>query len=612
MLFLTINNSDPSQLEDFFLSPRKAPKEDPEKKKTKGIIEKIQAFLPSKAQFMYLPNVLSFKERYIILALLLIALSSFIALPVSTYYHFTHPVAASGGALREGIIGYPSHINPLLAQNDADRDLSSLVYSGLMRYNEQGTLVNDLAESYSVSDDGLTYVFTLKSNLKWHDNQPLNADDIVFTILTAQNSSYGSNQRMNWQSVDINKKDDTTVIFTLKNKYAQFLNNMTIGILPKHVWENVTPSNFANVEANTKAIGSGPYKFSKLKRDTNGNITDYELTAFKDSAQGKPYITNFNFSFYPSEDDLINAYNNNEVQSLSSISPQKIASLKLQGRLSLQEFQLPRYFGVFLNQSKNKILADRNVRLGLSYATDKNKILDAILKNHGQIVDSPMLPGILPIADVKTKYSFDTEKAKNALENGGWVLNTTNVREKTSGSSKDASSQKLTIELTTSNWSELVAVANQVKDQWASVGIQVNLRILSLPELQKAIKNRDYEALLFGEVLNLDADPFSFWDSSQRKDPGLNLSLYANGDADQLLQQGKQTLLSSARADIYANFQELIAHDIPAIFLYSPNYIYPQPKTVKGNATKIISIPSDRFANVAKWYLYTSRGWGKQ
>lgn len=545
----------------------------------------------------------------------LIAIFSLAAIPISAYYHFTKPIPDFGGSFTEGLVGAPKYINPLLAQtNDVDRDLASLIYAGLMKYNEDGELKPALAGSYSVSDDGLVYTFKLRDNLKWHDGQPITADDVIFTILIAQNTDYDSFQRPNWQGVDVSKAGDQTIIFKLKTRYAQFPGNTTLGILPKHIWGSIKPSNFALSEMNIKpTVGAGPYKFSKIKRDPLGNVKSFELTAFDKYYGGKPYISKIIFKFYTSENELISAYNNNEIDGLGSVSPQKINSIRFPGQLKIKKLKLPRYFAVFFNQNQSKQLSDGNVRLALSYATDKKGILGKVLSDSGTMVDSPMLPGIIDISDSAEKYNFDIEKAKKILDDAGWEYSEENkVREKAppppkKKGEKPAEPAKLEIRLTTSNWPELVAVADQIKKQWEAAGARINVEILNLPELQQAIKDRDYEALLFGEVLGLDPDPFSFWHSSQKRDPGLNLALYDNKAADKLLEEAKQTLDRSARLSKYDEFQKLVVKDMPAIFLYSPDYLYAQPVKVKNGKAGIISVPSDRFADVNQWYIKTKR-----
>ena len=571
--------------------------------------------MPNRHQLRHLPKVLSKKERNLIVFLFFIAVGTLIIIPISGFYHFTRPVPDFGGSLAEGLVGVPQHINPLLAQNnDADKDLVSLIYDGLLRYDSLGKLENGLAESYEISEDGLAYTFKLRNNLKWHDGQSLTADDVVFTVLTAQNSDYGSSQKIVWQGVEVSKTDDRTVIFKLKNKYAQFLSNATLGIMPKHIWENVKPTSFDLSDFNIKPVGSGPYKFSKVRRDTAGSIKSFELAAFEKYYASKPYISKIVFKFYQSEDDMIAAYNNNEIEGLGFVSPQKLNSIQFPGQLKIMELRLPRYFAVFFNQNHSKQLSDKNVRLALNYATNRNNLVEKILNGNGIVVNSPMLPGIIDIPELSSKQEFNVELAAKNLEDAGWAYaatssNDTKIREKALPLPKPGEPLKLEIKLTTSDWPELIAVGNEIKKQWEIIGVAINLEILPLTELQKTIKERDYDALLFGEVLALDPDPFSFWHSSQKRDPGLNLALYDNKDADKLLEDARQTLDNPTRLSKYDEFQKIIANDIPTVLLYSPDYLYAQPAKIKGNDTELISMPSNRFDTVSKWYIETKRIW---
>lgn len=578
----------------------------------------LMSRVPTKKQLRHLPKVLSQKERRLMMILFWVAVISILSLPVTSYIHFTKSVPDDGGSMVEGLIGTPKHINPLLSQgNDADGDLVSLIFPGLVKYAGNGKINGDLAESYHISDDGLVYTFVLRRDLLWHDGHALTADDVIFTIFTVQNADYGSSQRILWQGIEVSKIDSLTVAFKLKNKYAQFIGNATLGILPKHIWENIKPVNFGLSEFNLKPVGSGPYKFSKIRRDTFGNIKSFELAAFDKHHAGRPHVSKLTFKFYPSEADLVEGYENNEIDGFSSISASGLSSIRFLGQLKLEKLSLPRYFAAFFNQNHSKPLADKSVRMALSYATDKNGLVEKILSGNGVVVDSPMMPGIIDLPDDTEKYSFDLELAKKTLEDAGWkypvsVSAEGSFREKAAPTpktknEKQGESVKLEIRLTTSDWPELITAAEQIKKQWEAVGVRVRVEILPLPELQQAIKAREYDALLFGEVLALDPDPFSFWHSSQKRDPGLNLALYDSKDADKLLEDARQTLDRSARLSKYDDFQKIIVKDIPAIFLYSPDYLYAQPSKIKGNDTKIISIPSDRFNTVSNWYIETKR-----
>ena len=298
---------------------------------------------------------------------------------------------------------------------------------------------------------------------------------------------------------------------------------------------------------------------------------------------------------------MIDAYNRNEIEGLGFVSPDNLKRVKFKQRLNLRELRLPRYFAVFFNQNKSAILSDKNIRLALSHATDKNALLEKVLGSRGVAVHSPMVGGVLDIPDNVKRYDYDLELAKTILETAGWSKDESGILSK-----KD---QRLEIRITTSTWPELTEVAKIVEEQWKALGADITIEVLPTPELQQAIKDRNYEALLFGAVLNIDPDPFSLWHSSQKRDPGLNLALYDNKVADTLLEDARQTLNPLERAKKYDDFQKLAIEDIPAVFLYNPLYIHGQAKKIRGSNGKLISLPSDRFINIEGWYVDTKRVW---
>src|SRR3989338_10039051 len=406
---------DDNQLDDFFGLKTK----DDDGSGIRGTITKR---IQGKLKIRIIPKVLSRKERYIVAALILVILGSIVAIPFTTYFHFTEKAPDYGGKFTEGMVNEPRHINPLLSQaNDTDRDLVSLIYSGLLEYNGDGKIVPDLAQSYEISSDGLNYTVFLKDGAYWHDGRKVTADDIIFTIQTAQNSDYGSPQRINWQGVQIEKVNDLAVMFKLQAKYAQFLNNLTVKILPKHIWQDIKPINFALSEFNLKPIGSGPYKFDRLKKDKDGRIRSYYLSANKEFYGGRPFINEIGIKFYISEDEMIDAYNRSEIEGLSFVSPDNLKRVKFKQRLTLRELQLPRYFAVFFNQNKSTVLSDKNIRLALSHATDKNALLKNVLEDRCIAVHSPMVGGVLEIPDNAKKYDYNPELAKTILETAGWI-----------------------------------------------------------------------------------------------------------------------------------------------------------------------------------------------
>ncbi len=163
--------------------------------------------------------------------------------------------------------------------------------------------------------------------------------------------------------------------------------------------------------------------------------------------------------------------------------------------------------------------------------------------------------------------------------------------------------------LTTINQPQLVSAANMLKDYWQRIGAQVEVKTVELSELKQIIKERNYDALLYGEALGSLPDLYPFWHSSQINDPGLNLSYYQNKDADQLLKDARETLDDRQKQEKYEKLQDLIIKDAPALFLYRTDYFYWVSEKIKGVDTTKIVDPAKRFANIKNWYIQTRRVW---
>jgi len=171
---------------------------------------------------------------------------------------------------------------------------------------------------------------------------------------------------------------------------------------------------------------------------------------------------------------------------------------------------------------------------------------------------------------------------------------------------------RIEFNLITINPQEMVQTAEILKRQWEAIGARVNISSFSIVDIQQNyLRPREYDALLFGQALGSDSDPFSFWHSSMKKDPGLNLAMFETADTDQLIADGRVEFDEAKRAAIYQEFQKKLVEEVPAIFLYSPIYLYPVTKGVQGNNIQTLPSPSRRFSNIEHWYIKTKRIWKK-
>lgn len=530
---------------------------------------------------------------------------------------FLVPVPAHGGTLVEGAIRSPVLINPLFANSEraseVDRDLTALIYSGLLRANPDGTLDPDLANRYDVSQDGLTYTFFLKDNIYWHDGEPITAEDVVFTIAKAQDSILKSPKRASWDGIIVEEVSARTVRFILENPYPPFLENMTLGILPKHIWASIDSSQFEYNRYNREPIGSGPYKLSKIVRDANDIPLSYDLVAFDAFTLGKPYIDNISIRFYGNEESLLKALQSGEIQSTVYITPETAQNLSTIG-FRVDKAPLLHIFGVFFNQNQKSYFADKVVRTALHDTLDKERIINEVFRGYATPIDGPLPPGALGYTPYQASNKTFEERIADAqalLIKDGWKYDDEKhvMIKKVKNVTQELSFSISTISPTVIPALKSAAVI--IKENWEQLGARVDVKVFETKGdlSQNAIRPRKYDALLFGEVIGRDSDPFAFWHSSQRLDPGLNIALYANIKADKALEKGRELSDPDIRAETYAAFRDMVSDDVSAVFIYSPDLTYVLPKNINGVAIGHVVTPSERFIAVHTWYLEKAQVW---
>ena len=357
---------------------------------------------------------------------------------------------------------------------------------------------------------------------------------------------------------------------------------------------------------NAKPTGSGPYEISGIKRNSVGIISSYELSANKNFILGRPNIKKIIMKFYPSEKDLLTAYQKGEIDMINAITPQELEKIKTSN--SVKSLSLPRIFSLFLNQNNAKVLTKKEIRQALNLSVDRKKIIGEVLKGYGAELFFPLPAGTFGALSKSETDEYSPEKAKELLDKNGWKMNTgEQVLEKKIGKELF----KFSFSISTSDAPELKETAYLLKSMWEKIGAKVDVKIFETGDLaQNIIRPRKYGALLFGEIVGRDPDPFAFWHSSQRNDPGLNVALYTNIKADKILEEARSIQDETKRADKYKEFQEEVSKDIPAIFLFSPKFIYVIPKNLKGtDEMESVTVPSERFSAIYKWYKTTDKVW---
>jgi peptide/nickel transport system substrate-binding protein len=522
--------------------------------------------------------------------LLILGLGFFFAALISFNRRFLITVPSYGGEIREGIVGTPRFINPVLATSDQDEDLTALVFAGLTKKDQQGQVILDMAEKIDQSDDSLRYTVTLKNTARFHDNQKVTTDDIIYTIDVVQNPLIKSPHRIEWEGVTVQKDSDSQITFILKKPFPLFMETLSLGILPKHIWKNLNENQISLSDFNIHAIGSGPYAIDSIGSQSGIPIT-FTLKAHAHYTLGRPYIETITILTYQNEKYLLKAFADHDITRIHGISPEKISTLNV-ATSSVKTSLLPRTFAIFFNPNKLAPLADKNVRAALQMAIDKQAIVDQVLFQYGKVISAPY-----PFDNEATSSEYNVSKAKEMLHET---------------KSLKTSSSTLEITIATANTDEMKKVAEMIKSDWAKIGVNTVIVIYDVSDLnQNIIKDRNFEALLFGAITESPSDLYAFWHSSQRSYPGLNISNYVSKGLDANLETLRSSNDIQEKTDAYASVRKEFIEETPGIFLFAPSLIYinndkdnsPLPLYSYNNAS--------RFMLVESWYKYTSNVWPK-
>ena len=487
----------------------------------------------------------------------------------------------------EGVVGEIQRLNPVYTElNAVDADISSLIFSGLARYNaETGEFEEDIA-THTLSQDTLTYTFTLKNNVLWQDGEEVTADDILFTYKDVIQSPDFENPvlKANFEGVSIEKVDSRSVTFTLSSPNSFFFSGMTTGLLPKHLLQDIPVSELDTVEFNQNPIGSGPYKVSESYIRNEDGTMSIQLESWENYYNTAPQISHLRFVVFPGTEELL--ANSSSWHGAAGIRLDQIPSISEQERFKLLRYELPQYTALFLN-TDSEALSKNKTRTALYEALDRPSLIKEI--GAEVEVDNPLFE----LTENKS-HPANEEAAKTLLEEAGFTAeNPLKIRL----IRRDFSDTNPLME------EKLEKLVQNLQTQYEAFGIEIAVETYALEELQEKIRKRDYDALLYGQSLGSNLDVFSYWHSSQVSETGLNLSNYQNPRADLLMEQIRSTFDPKKKTELLKELSTVIHNDMPAIFLYTPSYYYAMDSKVSGVSYTKLLRPVDRLSSISSWSL---------
>lgn len=501
-------------------------------------------------------------------------------------------VPVSGGTYTEAALGSVQGLNPVLPEGVASTDINRLIYSGLTRYNSRRQLIPDLATSWEISPDGKTYTFHLRKGVKWHDGVPFTSADVAFTLTAIQNPDSRSPLASSWQGVKVEIKDDHTIAFILPTPLNSFLDSTTLGIVPRHLLESIEPSQLRVAAFNQRPVGTGPFVIKTFA----ASAREIELSANPQYYLGQPKLDGVLFKLYDTPTAAFQAYAQHQVNAVGRIKPDRHDQSSTLKGLTTHSFTLPEETTLFFANG-DPVLADKDLRGILSRSLDRPAILSRAAASQGVTLTQPLLPGQTGYTNRYAAASLEPAAAREALEAAGWKL-------PAGSSARTKDGRKLQFSLATLAGGELERAAREIKRQYALIGVGINIKTADLADLQQTyMRPRNFQMLLYGVNLGADPDVYSYWHSTQIKDPGVNLAGYASDDADKALEAGRIKADPQIRQGKYDTFLKAWNADNPAAVLYQTSYQYGTSEELAGVKAHRLTVPADRFYDVHQWTI---------
>jgi peptide/nickel transport system substrate-binding protein len=504
-----------------------------------------------------------------------------------------------GGSVVEALVGSVTTLNPLFQPDDNSRDIDSLIYQGLTTAGAEQDVQPQLARSWAVSKDQLTYTVELRDDVSWSDGKPFSAADVLFTYKLLQDQTYQQLEPSAkfWSDVKIDSPNELQVRFILKAPSASFPLALRTGVLPQHVFADLPASEISSdPHSAAQAVGTGPFVPESMTPD--GKVVTLKRNPH---ARPQPKLDHFIFRTYPTLGDALAAVSNGEADTVGGVQPPQLELIARRPDLRVLETKSFSVAAVLINLSPDQAVYFNppGVRQALNEAVDREKIVESVLHGHADVGAGPIPPSEWAYsAKATSAYQYDVRSANAALDAAGWTMNSqTGIR---SRAGKDFS-----INLVVAEAYPYQDVADMLAAQLKQVGVDVRIDREPASLMVGFIVDKRYQLALAAFDNGSDPDQYTLWHSGAGP-ASLNFAgMPRQALIDKDLEDGRSATDRGSRLQVYEDFQKLIDDAAPAIFLYEPHYAYVVARRLQGVRVNSVIEPADRFQYVSDWYVTT-------
>ncbi|MCK9275400.1 MAG: peptide-binding protein [Syntrophales bacterium] len=496
---------------------------------------------------------------------------------------------AYGDILVEGSIGDASNLIPILSSDSTSHSISGFIFNGLVKYDKNLNLVGDLAESWDISPDGLVITFHLRKGVTWHDGEPFTAEDVLFTYrITVDPKTPTAYAGDFLKVIKAEVPDPYTFRVTYEKPFAPALSSWGAAVLPRHLLEG---ENIASSSLGRHPIGTGPYMFKEWI--TGQKIV---LVANPNYFEGRPYIDGYIMRIIPDMATMFLELRARGIDQMNLTPLQYTRQTeKTIFKKNYNKFKYLSFSYTYLGYNmENPLFADKRVRQAISYAINKEEIIDGILLGLGQEATGPYTPGTWAYNPDVKRYPYNTKKALDLLAQAGW-------RDTDGDGILDRNGKPFNFEIITNQGNEVRAkCAEIIQRRLADIGLSVKIRIIEWAAfINEFINKKRFDATILGWTVTMDPDIYDVWHSSKTKPGELNFVSFRNQEIDELLERGRSTFDQEERKTCYYRIQEILAEEQPYTFLYVPDAL----PIVSARFHGIEPAPIGIGHNVIEWYV---------
>jgi peptide/nickel transport system substrate-binding protein len=500
---------------------------------------------------------------------------------------------AYGDTFIEATIGDIAGLIPNITSDGASHDVGGMIYDGLVKADKDLNYVPAMAESWEFSRDCRQLTWKLRRDVTWHDGRPFTADDVMFTyqaMIHPKTPSAYKDEFLPIEKAEV--LDRYTFRVTYARPFAKAVQSWGMWMLPKHLLEKyVEAGSLKDSPENSRPVGTGPYRFQDWKSGEK-----VVIVANPDYYEGRPYIARVVYRVIPNQGTIFLELKAKGVDLASLTAIQYARQTEYPAfRKAYRKYRYPSsaytYFGFNL---KDPRFADPRVRHAFAHAINKQELIDGVLMGLAREATGPIRPGTWAYTDRVQRYEYNPEKAKQLLAEAGWT-------DGGDGVLRDKAGKPFSFTIRTNQGNEeRKKVAEIIQQRLRAIGVQTEIQVIEWASfIKEFIKKKRFEAIVLGWGVGTDPDQYPVWHSSQTGPDQLNQISYASPEVDRLLEEGRESCHREERLKYYHRFQEVLAEDLPIVFLYFRDALPVVSSRVQG----IHPAPSGILYNFNEWYV---------